>query len=102
MPPCEKQLRNKKICIKKTWIIKVIFKSINTKNKLFKRYITFSNKTECSRHKKYRNKLNLIICAAKSNYYNYAAIKHKFNSREMWIVINETIQIRRLQNREKI
>ena len=81
---------------------KAIFKSINAKNKLFKRYITSSNKDDHSKCKKYRNKLNHIICAAKSNYYNNAAIKYKSNSREMWNLINETIQNRRLQNREKI
>ena len=87
---------------KKPWMTKAIFKSINTKNKLFKRYITSSNKDDHSKYKKYRNKLNHIICAAKSNYYNNAAIKYKSNSREMWNLINEIIQNRRLQIREKI
>ena len=83
---------------------KAIFKSINTKNKLFKRYrpISSSKKDDHSKYKKYRNKLNHIICATKSNYYNNAAIKYKSNSREMVNLTNEIIRNRRLQNREKI
>ena len=52
MPPCENLLRNKEICIKKPWMTKVMFKSINRKNKSFKRYITSSNKDD---HSKYKN-----------------------------------------------
>ena len=90
---------------KKPWMTKAILKSIITKNKLFKRYITSSNKDDHSKYKKYRNKLNHIICAAKSNYHNNAAFKYKSNSsniREIWHLINEIIQNRRLQNREKM
>ena len=63
---------------------KATFKSINTKNKLFQRYIISSYKDDHLEFKKYRNKLNHIICATKSNYYNNAAINHKSNSIRRW------------------
>ena len=46
---------------------KATFKSINTKNKLFQQYIISSYKDDHLEFKKYRNKLNHIICATKSN-----------------------------------
>ena len=68
---------------KKPWMTKVIFKSINTKNELFKRYITSSNKDDYSEYKKYSNKLNHVIRAVKSNYYNNATTKYKSNLTEL-------------------
>ena len=73
--PLREATKKQRSLHKKPWMTKAIFKSINNKNKLLKQYITSSNKHDHSKYKKYRNKLNHIICAAKSNYYNNAEIK---------------------------
>ena len=56
-PSCKKQEN----LHKKTILTKALFKSIITKNKLLKRYITSSNKNEDSEYKNYCNKLNHIM-----------------------------------------
>ena len=62
-------------CQKKTepmfpWISKGLLKSINTKNKLYKRYVQKPSEERLNKFKTYRNKLNNLIRKSKKEYYN--------------------------------
>lgn len=100
--PLRKATRKEKKMHKKPWMTKAIYKSITTKNKLFKRYISTSKVEAHNKYKKYRNKLNHIILAAKTMHYNNQAIKHRSNPREIWNLINDITQNKRTHKREKI
>ena len=52
------------------WISKCLLKSINTKNKLYKRYAQKPSEERLSKFKTYRNKLNNLIRKSKKEYYN--------------------------------
>ena len=72
----DKHAPNKKLSIKeskletKPWISSALLKSINTKNRLFRKFI--KTKTEQSKHnyKTYRNKLTHITRIYKNRYYS--------------------------------
>ena len=57
--------RENKVKIRRPWITKSLFKCMNKKNKLYKRYLHNNEQ----RFKSYRNRLNLHLKKAKKSYY---------------------------------
>ena len=51
------------------WITKCILKSINTKNKLYKKYLHCPNSNNLQKFKTFRNKLNTVIRKSKRSYF---------------------------------
>ena len=84
--PKEKRLRLK------PWTSRGLFKSIQTKNRLFKQ---LQKKREDSvpknkyKVKIYRNTLNRALKWAKSNHYLSVLEEHKGDSKKMWEIVNE-------------
>ena len=72
----------------KPWITSAIMKSINTKHRLYKKYLISPTPLNHDRLKIYRNKLNHIIRGAKKHYYNEELSKHKNNMTLLWRTIN--------------
>ena len=55
--------------IEKPWISYALLKSINTKKKLYKRYLHNPISRNNDRYKSYKNKLTQLLRTAKLNYY---------------------------------
>ena len=95
---------------RKPWITPAILKSINTKNKLFKKYISLKTAESTENYKKYRNKLNHIIDRAKKSYYINLFQSNQQDSRAIWKNIEKIIkfktpranQINRIEVQDKI
>jgi len=73
------------------WITRGLLKSINTKNKLYKRYIQKPCEERLSIFKNYRNKLNSLIRKSKREYYERKFESVKYNMRKTWKTINSVI-----------
>ncbi len=73
------------------WISRGLLKSINTKNKLYKRYVQKPCEERLGAFKIYRNKLNSLIRQSKREYYKrkFESVKH--NLRKTWKTINSII-----------
>ena len=89
--PLKKYKNNNRKEPKFPWISKGIVKSINTKNKLYKKYLKKPNEKNQSVFKVYRNKLNSIIRKSKRNYYDNRFKMVKNNLRKTWQTINQII-----------
>ena len=72
----------------KPWITSAILKSVNTKHRLYKKYLLSPTPFNHAQLKMYRNKLNHIIRGAKKHYYNEELSKHKNNMTLLWRSIN--------------
>ena len=74
----------------KPWLTPALLKSIQTKNKMFKRlHKNSDNLVLTEKYKAYRNALNRLLRLAKRNYYLSVLNEHKGNSRKVWQVVNE-------------
>ena len=74
----------------KPWLTPGLLKSIQTKNKMFKRLHKYSdNLVSSEKYKAYRNALNQLLRLAKQNYYHSVLSEHKGNSQKVWQVVNE-------------
>ena len=77
--------------IRKPWVTTSILKSIRTKDKLYKKFIskpTFENKLKCT---KYRNILNNLLRAAKKAHITAEIELNKFNMKETWKTLNNVL-----------
>ena len=66
-------------------------KSINTKNKLYKRYVQKPSEERLNKFKTYRNKLNNLIRKSKKEYYNKKFESVKNNLRKTWKTITVSL-----------
>ena len=69
IPRIKKRVYPKRSKPKSPWISFVLLKSVDRKNKLYKRSIKKPTDTNIESYKKYRNKLNTLLRLAKRNYY---------------------------------
>ena len=89
--PLKKYKCNNRKDPKFPWISKGLLKSINTKNKLYKKYIMKPCEKSKNRFKKYRNKLNALIKKSKKDYYDGRFNTFKNDMRKTWQTINNII-----------
>lgn len=75
----------------KPWLSKGLLKSINRKNKLYKKYLSSPNPNSESCYKNYKNKLNHSLRIAKRLYYEKKLIDSKSNIKNTWKILNEII-----------
>ena len=73
------------------WIHPSILCSINTKNKLHKKFICRPNPANEASFKQYRNILNKTIKAAKNKYYKEQLEENKDNPKRLWGTLFEII-----------
>ena len=86
----EMQLEKKKKLKLKPWFTPALLKSIQTKNKIFKRLPKNSeNLVLTEKYKAYQNALNRLLRLAKRNYNHSILNEHKGNSQKVWQVVNE-------------
>ena len=73
---------------KSPWMTKCISKSTKRKHKLYKKYLQDPSVKNENKYKRYKNKLNHIINAAKK-YYEWELIEYKQDTRLLWKTLNE-------------
>ena len=89
-PPKRNATRKEKKLKLKPWLTPALLKSIQTKNKMFKRLHKNSDKLVLTeKYKAYQNALNQLLRLAKGNYYQSVLNEHKGNSQKVWQVANE-------------
>jgi hypothetical protein len=96
-----KELSRKEIKLKsKPWITQAIQKSINIKNKLYKKFLKTKSSYYHSKFKLYRNKLNHILKISKRKYYNNYFIHSINNSKRVWKGIKQIIHSKPKMNKK--
>ena len=75
----------------KSWLTKGILKSINKKNKLYKRFIKNPSSVNKETYSKYRNKLTQVIRMSKRGYYTELIKVHRGDQKKSWQVLNEIL-----------
>lgn len=73
------------------WLTKGILKSINHKNKLYRRYINNPSEANKREYNSYRNKLTHIIRKNKRSYYADAIDASQGDSKKSWKVLNKVL-----------
>lgn len=89
--PIKTKHNSKRNTPKKPWVTKGLIKSLKTKDKLYKTYISkpsFDNKLK---YTKYRNNLNLLLRLSKKTYITTKIITNKDNTKEMWKTLNNLL-----------
>ena len=79
----------------KPWLSKGLLKSIRTKNKLYRQYLTNQSSHHETRYKNYKNKLNHSLRIAKRIYYEKKIDASKSNAKATWRVLNEIIKTKK-------
>ena len=88
--PKRNAIRKEKKLKLKPWFTPALLKSIQTKNKMFKRLHKNSNNLVLTeKYKAFRNALNRLLRLAKRNYCHSILNEHKDNSQKVWQVVNE-------------
>ena len=77
------------------WLTPGLLKSINRKNRLYKRLITSPNKSGELQYKTYKNKLNHLIRIAKRSYYDRKFDSAKNDLKLTWKLLKEVINKRK-------
>ena len=77
------------------WITPGLLKSINKKNRLYKKFITSPSLSNERKYKAYKNKLNHLIRIAKRKYYDTKFESAKNDLRTTWKLLNEVINKRK-------
>lgn len=75
----------------KPWVTTGILKSIRTKDKLFKKYITKPNLDNKIKYTKYRNILNNLLRASKKSHITSEIEAHKCNMKDTWRTLNNLL-----------
>ena len=101
IPRIKKRVYPKRSKPKSPWISFALLKSINRKNKLYKRSIKKPTDTNIESYKKYRNKLNTLLRLAKRNYYCDLLDQEKNNIKNTWKVLNSIIRTKTKHCTEK-
>ena len=81
--------------LSKPWLSKGLLKSIRTKNKLYKQYLSNQSPLYETGYKKYKNKLNHSLRIAKRLYYEKKIDAVKSNAKATWKVLNEIIKTKK-------
>ena len=76
---------------RKPWISVALLKSIKTKDKLYKRFITKPTEENKLKYTKYRNILNSLLRAAKKSHITAEIELNKFNMKETWKTVNNLL-----------
>lgn len=88
-----RKLSKRKLKIQtKPWITTAIRKSIQVKNKIYKKYLKIKFLYYHSKFKFYRNKLNHLMRISKSNYYSDYFNRNSNNSKLVWKGIKQIIR----------
>ena len=74
---------------KSPWMTKCIAKSVQQKNKLYKKYLRHPTTNNENKYKQYKNKLNHVIKVGKKKYYENQLIKYKHDTKILWKTLNE-------------
>ena len=77
------------------WLTSGLLKSINRKNRLYKRLITSPKKSGELQYKTYKNKLNHLIRIAKRSYYDRKFDSAKNDLKLTWKLLKEVINKRK-------
>ena len=80
---------------RKPWLSKGLLKSVKSKGKLYKQYLTDPSSQKKALYKEYRNKLNHSLKIAKRLYYGKKLNESKNNLRATWRVLNDLINKRK-------
>ena len=81
--------------LSKPWLSKGLLKSIRTKNKLYRQYLTNQSSHHETRYKNYKNKLNHSLRIPKRIYYEKKIDASKSNAKATWRVLNEIIKTKK-------
>lgn len=76
---------------RKPWITPGLVKSIHTKDKLYKKYITNRNPENKTNYNKYRNTLNSLLRISKKNHITAELDSHKHNMKKTWQTLNDLL-----------
>ena len=96
--PLVKQKHCKNL-IRNPWITQGIFRSIQTRNKLFKSYVRNPTEQNNCHYKRYRNILTKLIRTSKKLHYSKVLNHAEGNLNSTWKVINELINKNKSQTR---
>ena len=77
--------------VRKPWITTSILKSIRTKDKLYKKFISKPTTDNKLKYTKYRNILNNLLRAAKKSHITAEIELNKFNMKETWKTLNNVL-----------
>ena len=90
-----KQLSRKDMRFKsKPWITPGIKKSINVKNRIYRKYIASKSPYYHSKFKYYRNKINHLLKLSKKSYYNNYFLKNVNDTKQIWRGIKEIVHFK--------
>lgn len=89
--PVTKTKLHKRNIPKKPWVTKGLIKSIQTKDKLYKKYINKPTPNNKLKYTKYRNHLNQLLRYSKKNYISSEIEMHKHNMKKTWQVLNKLL-----------
>ena len=78
------------------WLSRGLLKSINKKNRLYKKFIQSPTISRELKYKAYKNKLNHLIRIAKRTYYDSKLEDAKNDLRTTWKLLNEVINKRKI------
>ena len=78
----------------KPWITPAIIAKINTKNKLYKKYIKSKSRDDKLLFNKVKNEITSLTRKSKQDYYKRYFDKHSKNSKQIWNGIKEIINIK--------
>ena len=78
----------------KSWITTAIVAKINTKNRLYKKYIKSKSRDDKILFNKVKNEITSLTRKSKQDYYKRYFDKHSKNSKKIWNGIKEIINIR--------
>lgn len=71
------------------WITQGLLKSVSTKYSLYKKMKNNpGNADTANEYKRYKNKLNELITGTKNNYFKKQIESNKYNSKNLWNVVN--------------
>ena len=88
-----KKASRKQRHFKKPWLTKALLKSIETKNKLYKKYLQVPTVDNSLLYKGYKNKLNHTLHLAKCRYYEKKLEDAKSNTHAIWKILNEVLNV---------
>ena len=97
IPLVKSKQHNKKI--KNPWITQGILRSIKTRNRLYKLYISKPSEHTLEKYKQYRNKLTNIIRMSKKTYYSQKIGNAEGDINATWKIINNLINKNKPQNK---
>jgi len=89
--PLKNVTTSKRNSPKKPWVTKGLIKSMKTKDKLYKQYISSPTPANKLKYTKYRNYLNLLLRLSKKSYITSSIESNKNNTNKMWQTLNNLL-----------